>query len=81
MGRPTVAFAIATNQTAAVAGAAHAGAVLAADASSAADLATRLAHDFELRERLSEQARQLVDGQGAVRVASAIAELHGIHAR
>jgi spore coat polysaccharide biosynthesis predicted glycosyltransferase SpsG len=81
LGRPTVAFAIAPNQTAAVAGAAHAGAVLAADASSAADLATRLARDFELRARLSEQARQLVDGQGAVRVASAIAELQGIHAR
>ncbi len=81
LGRPTVAFAIATNQMAAVAGAAHAGAVLAADASSAADVAERLAHDAALRSRLAGAARNLVDGQGAVRVASAIADLQGIHAR
>ena len=81
LGRPMVAFAIAPNQSAAVAGAAHAGAVLAADASSAADVAERLARDTDLRQRLSDAARRLVDGQGAVRVASAIAELQGIHAR
>ncbi len=81
LGRPIVAFAIASNQTAAVAGAAHAGAVLAADASSAADVAARLARDAGLRSRLGEAARNLVDGQGAARVASAIAALQGIHAR
>jgi len=81
LGRPVVAFAIAPNQTPAVAGAAHAGAVLAADASSAADVAIRLAHDTELRRRLSEAWRRLIDGQGAARVASAIAALHGTHAR
>lgn len=83
LGRPTVAFSIASNQTRAVAGAANTGAVLAADALTAAQLAARLAQDAALRTRLSSAARALVDGQGATRVAAAIATIasHDTHDR
>jgi spore coat polysaccharide biosynthesis predicted glycosyltransferase SpsG len=83
LGRPTVAFSLAANQDRAVAGAAHAGAVLAADAASAAHLAARLAGDRELRARLSTFARTLVDSQGATRVAAAVATIasHDTHSR
>lgn len=75
LGRPTVAFSLAANQDRAVAGAAHAAAVLAADATTAAELTARLAHDAELRARMSLSARALVDGQGATRVAAAVATI------
>jgi UDP-2,4-diacetamido-2,4,6-trideoxy-beta-L-altropyranose hydrolase len=83
LGRPTVALAIAPNQTRAVAGAAHAGALLAADEASAASVAARLAHDRDLRTRLSLQARALIDGQGAARVAAAVATIasQGVQSR
>ena len=75
LGRPIVAFSIADNQTPALAGAAVAGAVRAADRVSAATVATRLAHDHDARRHLSTSARGLVDGRGAVRVASVIEAL------
>jgi UDP-2,4-diacetamido-2,4,6-trideoxy-beta-L-altropyranose hydrolase len=83
LGRPTVAFAIAPGQGRALAGAAHVGAVMAVDVSSAADVAARLADDVNARSRLSTSARVLVDGQGAARVAAVIAGMarHGVHAR
>ena len=75
LGRPTVAFSIADNQSAPLAGAAAAGAVLAADRATAAGLAARLAHDHDARVRLSASARALIDGRGARRVASAVESL------
>ena len=75
LGRPVVACAIAANQTGSVAGAAHVGAVLATDPSSAPDVVTRLAHDGALRARLATAATTLVDGQGATRVAAAVAAI------
>jgi UDP-2,4-diacetamido-2,4,6-trideoxy-beta-L-altropyranose hydrolase len=83
LGRPTVALSTAPNQTRAVAGAAHLGAVLAADPTSAPDVAARLANNHDLRKRLSMTARALVDGQGATRVAAAIATIasHDVQSR
>jgi UDP-2,4-diacetamido-2,4,6-trideoxy-beta-L-altropyranose hydrolase len=83
LGRPTVAFSIAPGQGRALAGAAHVGAVVAVDVSSAADVAARLARDVNARSRLSTSARVLVDGQGSARVAAVIAGMarHGVHAR
>ena len=75
LGRPTVAFSIADNQSPALAGAAAAGAVLAADRATAAGVASRLAHDYEARMRLATSARALIDGRGSERVASAIASI------
>jgi spore coat polysaccharide biosynthesis predicted glycosyltransferase SpsG len=75
LGRPTVAISIASNQHRAVAGAAHVGAVLAADGSSACGVATRLAGDTGLRQRIAATAKVLVDGQGATRVAAAVAAI------
>ena len=72
LGRPTVAFSIADNQSPALAGAAAAGAVLAADRTTAAAVAARLAADYEARVRLAISGRALVDGRGAARVATAI---------
>lgn len=83
LGRPVVAFAIAAGQSRALAGAAHVGAVLAVDVSSAADVAARLARDVDARRRFANSARVLVDGQGSARVAAVIAGMarHGVHAR
>ena len=83
LGRPTVAFAIADNQSRSLAGAASVGAVARADASSAAAVAARLALDDTARERLAVAARQLVDGQGAARVAAAVAAIarQGVQSR
>jgi len=83
LGRPVVAFSIAPGQSRALAGAAHVGAVLAVDVSSAADVASRLTDDVEARRRLANSARVLVDGQGSARVAAAISGMarHGVHAR
>jgi UDP-2,4-diacetamido-2,4,6-trideoxy-beta-L-altropyranose hydrolase len=83
LGRPTIGCSIASNQDRAVAGAAHSGAILAADQASAAHVAERLARDVGLRIRMSSSARALVDGQGATRVAAAVATIasHGTHAR
>jgi UDP-2,4-diacetamido-2,4,6-trideoxy-beta-L-altropyranose hydrolase len=83
LGRPVVAFSIAPGQGRALAGAAHVGAVLAVDVSSAADVAARLARDEAARRRLANTARVLVDGQGSARVAAVIAGMarHGVHAR
>lgn len=83
LGRPVVAFSIAPGQGRALAGAAHVGAVLAVDVASAADVATRLAHDVDARRRIAGSARVLVDGQGSARVAAVIAGMarHGVHAR
>jgi spore coat polysaccharide biosynthesis predicted glycosyltransferase SpsG len=72
LGRPTIACVLAPNQSRSVAGTAHAGAVLAADPSSAPELAVRLARDARLRVRLSIAARKLVDGQGPTRIAEAV---------
>ncbi len=83
LGRAVVAFSIAPGQGRALAGAAHVGAVMAADIASAADVAARLAHDVNARSRLAMSARVLVDGQGSARVAAVIAGMarHGVHAR
>lgn len=83
LGRPVVAFSIAEGQGRALAGAAHVGAVIAVDVSSAAEVAARLAHDMNTRSRLATSARVLVDGQGSARVAAVIAGMarHGVHAR
>jgi len=83
LGRPVVAFSIAPGQGRALAGAAHVGAVLAVDVSSAADVAVRLSGDVEARRRLANSARVLVDGQGPARVAAVISGMarHGVHAR
>jgi spore coat polysaccharide biosynthesis predicted glycosyltransferase SpsG len=83
LGRPVVAFSIAQGQGRALAGAAHVGAVVAVDVSSAAEVATRLADDVNVRSRLAASARILVDGQGSARVAAVIAGMarHGVHAR
>ena len=83
LGRPTVAFSIAPGQGRALAGAAHVGAVVAVDTSSAAEVTVRVARDLNLRGRLSTTARLLVDGQGSARVAAVIAGMarHGVHAR
>ena len=83
LGRPVVAFSIAEGQGRALAGAAHVGAVVAVDVSSAAEVAARLAHDVNTRSRLANSARVLVDGQGSARVAAVIAGMarHGVHAR
>ncbi len=83
LGRPTVAFSIAPGQGRALAGAAHVGAVVAVDVSSAADVAARIAGDLNARSRLASTARLLVDGQGSARVAAVIAGMarHGVHAR
>lgn len=81
--RPVVAFSIAAGQDRSLAGAAHVGAVAAADVMSAADVAARLARDPDARRRMSHSARTLVDGQGSTRVAAVIAGMarHGVHAR
>ncbi len=83
LGRPTVAFSIAPGQSRTLAGAAHVGAVLAVDVTSAAGVAARLAGDLNARSRLSATARVLVDGQGAAQVAAVIAGMarHGVHTR
>lgn len=83
LGRPVVAFSIAQGQGRALAGAAHVGAVVAVDVSSAAEVATRLVDDVNVRSRLGASARILVDGQGSARVAAVIAGMarHGVHAR
>jgi spore coat polysaccharide biosynthesis predicted glycosyltransferase SpsG len=83
LARPTVAIAIAPNQRRAVAGAAQAGAVVAADVASAADVTVRLAHDRDARARLAASARALIDGQGATRTAAVVASMarHVLHVR
>jgi spore coat polysaccharide biosynthesis predicted glycosyltransferase SpsG len=83
LGRPVVAFSIARGQSRALSGAAHVGAVVAADVGSAAEVAARLATDINARSRLATTARVLVDGQGAARVAAVIAGMarQGVHSR
>jgi UDP-2,4-diacetamido-2,4,6-trideoxy-beta-L-altropyranose hydrolase len=82
LARPTVAFSIASGQGRALAGAAHVGAVVAVDVSSAAEVTARLADDVDARRRLALSARLLVDGQGSARVAAVIAGMarQGVHA-
>ena len=77
IGAPTIALALADNQTAAVPGLASLGAVRAASLPgtalpSAAPLGAvlgELLHDAAARARLAERAGALVDGRGAERVA------------
>lgn len=75
LGRATIAVEVASNQRRAILGASEAGAVLQADADDP-DTVCRavraIQSDARLARRLSERGRQLVDGRGADRVASAI---------
>jgi spore coat polysaccharide biosynthesis predicted glycosyltransferase SpsG len=83
LGRPVVAFSIAVGQDRSLHGAAQVGAVRAADVDSAAQVTRALAHDRADRQRLSEAAQILIDGQGSARVAAIIAGMarQGVHAR
>ncbi len=83
LGRPVVAFSIAVGQDRSLHGAAQVGAVRAADVESAALVTRALVHDRAGRQRLSEAAQTLIDGQGSARVAAIIAGMarHGVHAR
>ena len=81
-GVPTVVLQTADNQTGNVRGFERAGAALVvrsgANEPLAASLATalsRLAADGALRASIGARARRLVDGQGALRVAAALARL------
>jgi spore coat polysaccharide biosynthesis predicted glycosyltransferase SpsG len=81
-GVPTVVLKIADNQTGNVEGFERAGAALVVPAGGnqalAGSLATtlgRLAGDPALRASIGARARQLVDGQGALRVVAALARL------
>jgi spore coat polysaccharide biosynthesis predicted glycosyltransferase SpsG len=83
LGRPVVAFSIAVGQDRSLHGAAQVGAVHAADVESAALVTHALGHDRAERQRLSEAAQALIDGQGPARVAAIIAGMsrQGVHAR
>lgn len=76
IGAPTVALAVATNQTAVVPGLAALGAVCAADEATLAGTLRRLIHDDAARRVLSGHAAALVDGRGAQRVALALLRDH-----
>lgn len=82
LGVPTVALTIAPNQTAGLAALAARGAVIAAGGADDAGIdelvaneVRRLAGDGMRRRTLAETGRALVDGQGARRVAAALAGL------
>jgi len=74
LGRPTVAFVLAANQSRQLAGAAAAGAVVASSPERLVADAVVVATDAGRRVELSARARALVDGGGADRVAAALAE-------
>jgi hypothetical protein len=77
-GVPRVAFVTAENQAESAAALEAAGAVAVGDSrDGVVELAARIAHDFELRERQARIGRELVDGRGALRVASAVLDLLG----
>jgi spore coat polysaccharide biosynthesis predicted glycosyltransferase SpsG len=75
LGRPTIAVVLASNQRQAVAGLAHAGAVVAATLSTAAGVVSALVASPARRAELSAAASIVLDGRGPSRVADAIEEL------
>jgi hypothetical protein len=77
-GIPCVAFVTAENQAESATALEVAGAVAVGDSpESVVDLAARIADDLELRDRQARIGRELVDGRGALRVASAVLDLLG----
>ncbi len=75
LGCPTVAIATAPNQRSNVDAAANAGAVRAADVSTAAAITADLMGDESAQVQLSQAGSDLIDAKGASRVAEAIAQL------
>jgi UDP-2,4-diacetamido-2,4,6-trideoxy-beta-L-altropyranose hydrolase len=78
VGTPCVAFVTADNQAESAAVLEAAGAVVVGrSADRVVELAAGIAHDFERRARQARVGRELVDGGGAARVASAILDRLG----
>lgn len=69
IGAPTIAIAVAANQSAVVPGLASLGAVRAATELTLAEVLGELIHNPSVRKALATQAAALVDGRGAQRVA------------
>lgn len=69
IGAPTIAIAVAANQSAVVPGLAALGVVRAADESTLTDVLRDLIHNPPARQTLAIRAAALVDGRGAQRVA------------
>ena len=80
IGAPTVALALAANQSAVVPGLAALGAVRAADEATLPGVLQELIADPVTRRSLAERAAALVDGRGAQRVALALLRDH-LHLR
>lgn len=74
-GTPTVALILVENQVAQAKRLAGLGAVELADVESLEPVVAALASDHERRADLTERAQSAIDGQGALRVADAIARL------
>ena len=71
-GCPAVITATASNQNAQAAALADAGCAVVADAANLADACLALLDDPARRSEMAERGRDLVDGQGAARVADAV---------
>ena len=74
-GTPTIAIPVAVNQRRQAARLAALGGVVLAEPDALVDEVETLARDVERRRALSRTAQEVVDGQGARRVAALVEEL------